>query len=162
MDISRLGERIGDYPAGGIGALLGQFLRRFAIGLFVLGVVVSLADGDDPAFSTVLPRAILVLAPLFGLHFAWRAVTARLGVNRYRLHENGVYATNLFAQQRDVITWDEVAGVREMSGQSILYNFYRLELHRHGSAPMAIITAGFKRTTVEAVLQRLQKAGERR
>ncbi|KUL25310.1 hypothetical protein [Actinoplanes awajinensis] len=70
-----------------------------------------------------------------------------------------MYATNLFGLQADAVTWDEVTGLREMSGQSLVYNFYRLELHRHGSAPMALITIGFKRTLIEAVLHQMQNAG---
>ncbi|GAA2712625.1 hypothetical protein [Actinoplanes palleronii] len=158
MDYSRLGKRIGDYPAGSVGATLTQLFRRLAlasvVALIILGVM-----SDEGIDLTRTGVASIVLGSLFGLHLAWRAVTARFGIRRIFLHENGVYATNLFGQQADAVTWDEVTGLREISGQSLVSNFYRLELHRHGSAPMALITIGFKRTLIEAVLHQMQNAG---
>ncbi|GAA4952759.1 hypothetical protein [Actinoplanes utahensis] len=146
-----LGRRLGDYAAGGVTGVTIQLLRRIVLLFFIIVLIGTVAEpGAGP--SPALAWLITLVSIAYGARIAWHRLTPRQGIRRYYLHEGGLIETGLLGHPQDTITWADVISVREMG---MTDSFTRLELHRHGAAPFAVITLGRRRELQDAVLRRL-------
>ncbi|MGW7267818.1 hypothetical protein [Streptomyces sp. NPDC054842] len=154
-----LGDLRGDYavinPAmGAMMQVLRGCLLLMWIALIVITVVNPAAVDGNAAVATV------VVAVVYALKFAWRLLTARLGVNRCYLCADGVAVTGRLGRVRDSVTWAEVTGVQQTAIVGLLIAAHRIEIFRHrSSAPLWLVAPGAKSALVEALLDEGRRSG---
>lgn len=152
------GEARGNYAVAGLGGGLAQLGRRLLLGL-CLALLVSLVYIRPTAAFTKGAITISVALVAIGLRWAWGRASARFGLRRCYLFRDGLVITGLFGQPRRAVPWAEVMGMQMMTSQSLFMAFYRFEITRRGSRPVAFLALGFQPPLVEPLLSQAAENG---
>ncbi|MCX4679496.1 hypothetical protein OG413_30140 [Streptomyces sp. NBC_01433] len=152
------GEARGDYAVAALGGALAQLGRRLLIGLCLVLLVALVYIRPTAAFTK---GAITISAALvaIGLRWAWGRASTRFGLRRCYLFRDGLVITGLFGQPRRAVAWADVMGMQMMVSQSLFLAFYRFEIIRRGSRPVAFLALGFQPPLVEPLLSQAAENG---
>ncbi|CAL9313557.1 hypothetical protein SUDANB25_05125 [Streptomyces sp. SudanB25_2051] len=161
-----LGEIRGHYavinPA--VGATM-QVLRGFMLLLWGVLLVITVVDPSQVDGNAAVMTA--VVAGVYAVKFGWRALSARLGVNRCYLCADGVAVTDRFGRVRDSVAWSEVTGVRQTAVAGLVAGFHRVEISRsrpdtpfwRPAPPLWFVAPGIKSPLVRALLEEGRRSG---
>lgn len=153
-----LGRSRRTYAITGVIGSLGQLAQRGLMLVLAL-CLVALVCFRPP--SVLLKGAVVtaLLLAAWGIGPAWRRVSADLQINRCHLYPGGVVVTDLFGQVRDAVTWAEVSTLKRSYGAVLLTVINRVELTRHGAAPLALVALGADPDLVKALQEQATRRG---
>lgn len=135
-----------------------QVLRGFLLCVWIALIVTTIVNPSAVDGNAAV--ATVVVAAVYALKFAWRLLTARLGVNRCYLCAEGVAVTGRFGRVRDSVTWNEVTGVQQTTVVGLLIGAHRIEVFRNRfSAPLWLVAPGAKSALVQALLYEGRRSG---
>ncbi len=153
-----LGAARGSHAVSGVTGAVAQVGRRLLIGLCV-GVLVALAFIRPPEAPAKAIGTAAVLLAVLGLVRLWRQLAARLGLSRCYLFAGGLVVTGPLGRVRAVVPWTEVTSLHQMSTQSLLMAFHRVELVRRGARTLALVILGLDPALVPALLAQAAENG---
>ncbi|MEV1054969.1 hypothetical protein [Streptomyces sp. NPDC049887] len=154
-----LGGERGDYAVAGVPGALGQLLRRSLVLLCVVLVGYAIVARPEWGFLKGVGTAIAVALALCGLNLTWRLLSARFGLRRCYVHEQGLVVTNTLGGVRHAVAWSEVTGLAWMSNLTLLFAFHRFEIERRGARRMAFVALGANPALAAALLQQAEENG---